>query len=88
MNYEEDFNEKHSSKNIQDLMDIAIETSMLYIWDTIEEVGISTWIKSTPVSQEMKISVLDKMRIWFEAREEFEKCSLLKKGIESLESID
>lgn len=70
--------------NLKSLYDESLKRSMEFAYSTIEEMGMELWLKSIPMNQERKLKILTNMIDWYEKREEYEKCSVLLKGKQSL----
>ena len=60
--------------------------SMRFAYDMIEEMGIETWMTSLPIERDRQITILSNMLQWHEDREEFEKCVVLKKGLDTVKA--
>ena len=61
--------------------------SMRFAFNMIEEMGIETWMKTLPMAKDRKITILSNMLRWHEEQEEFEKCVILKKGLDTAKSM-
>jgi len=60
--------------------------SMRFAYSMIEEMGVERWMKSIPIAKNRKVTILTNMLKWHEEREEFEKCVVLKKGLDHVKS--
>jgi hypothetical protein len=60
--------------------------SMRFAFSMIEEMGIETWMKSLPMAKDRQITILSNMLQWHEDQEEFEKCIILKKGLDTVKA--
>lgn len=59
-----------------------LEKSMRFAYDMIVEMGVERWSESIPIAKNRKVVILENMLKWHEEREEYEKCSVLKKGLD------
>jgi hypothetical protein len=59
-----------------------IGKSMRFAFSMIEEMGIERWMTSLPQEKERQITILSNMLQWHEEREEYEKCVILKNGLD------
>lgn len=75
-----------SEIRMRELWEESIKTSMNFAYSTIEELGMETWLSTVPMNSDRKLRILTNMLDWHEKREEFEKCSVIVKGIRLLES--
>jgi protein-arginine kinase activator protein McsA len=73
---------------IKELWEKSIEESMKYAYSAIEEMGMEVWLKTVPMNEERKLRILTNMLDWHEKREEFEKCALIVKGVNSLKTVN
>jgi hypothetical protein len=72
---------------LQDLYQEQVRISMEYAWSTIESTSIDVWVRSLPISSDRKQTILQNMMDWFEEREEYEKCIILKRGFRFIDEI-
>ena len=63
-----------------------IGKSMRFAFSMIEEMGIERWMTSLPQEKERQITILSNMLQWHEEREEYEKCVILKKGLDTVKN--
>ena len=74
-------------ERMQDFHDKMRAESMAEAYRFINEVGILFWIrKDMYVKNSRKLNILNKMVIYFQELEEYEKCAYLMKCIRTLES--
>jgi hypothetical protein len=73
---------------IKEQWELSIEESMKYAYSAIEEMGMEVWLKTVPMNEERKLKILTNMLDWHEKREEFEKCALIVKGVNSLKAVN
>ena len=71
---------------LEEIMEEGLNMSMNYAWETIEQISIDRWCKTIPFAPERKIKILNNMITWFSDREEYEKCAVLAKGVNILQS--
>jgi hypothetical protein len=72
---------------MRDFHDKMRAESMAEAYRFINEVGILFWIrKDMYVKNSRKLNILNKMVIYFQELEEYEKCAYLMKGIRTLDS--
>jgi hypothetical protein len=71
---------------MQEFHDKMRAESMAEAYRFINEVGILFWIrKDMYVKNSRKLNILNKMVLYFQELEEYEKCAYLMKGIRMLE---
>jgi|NOAtaT_7_FD_contig_31_3959064_length_833_multi_6_in_0_out_0_2 hypothetical protein len=92
-NEDDFFNDMNSvdpvdSAMLREIWEAELEKSMRFAFSMIEEMGVDRWATSIPFNKERKLRILDNMLDWHVQREEYEKCSILKKGIDKLQSIN
>lgn len=69
-------------KSLEELIQLILEQSMVNAMETIEELGIDMWLSDeVPMSIERKCSIMEKMMDWFEEREQYERCALLRDAL-------
>lgn len=61
-----------------------ITRSMQFAFSMIEDLGIEIWLNHIHIPNHRKITILSNMLKWHELREEFEKCAILKVGIDMI----
>jgi hypothetical protein len=74
------------SERLKSIWESELEKSMRFAYSMIEEMGIKRWTESIPISKERKITILNNMLDWHVNREEYEKCSIIKKGLDEISS--
>lgn len=73
-------------ERMQEFHDKMRAESMAEAYRFINEVGILFWIrKDMYVKNSRKLNILNKMVLYFQELEEYEKCAYLMKGIRILE---
>ena len=83
----DDFEEDGFQERMKDFHDKMRAESMAEAYRFINEVGILFWIrKDMYVKNSRKLNILNKMVIYFQELEEYEKCAYLMKGIRTLDS--
>ena len=60
--------------------------SMRFAYSMIEEMGVERWMRSIPIAKDRKVTILSNMLKWHEEQEEFEKCVILKKGLDTVKA--
>jgi hypothetical protein len=71
---------------LEEIWQEEIIKSMNFAYGMIEEMGIETWMTSLPIERDRKITILSNMLQWHEDQEEFEKCAILKKGLDTIKN--
>jgi len=64
--------------------ELIFEQSMNFTYKTIEILGIELWVKTLSKSETSKKNILTNMLVWFEKHEEYEKCQIIKNGLNFL----
>ena len=73
---------------MRDFHDKMRAESMAEAYRFINEVGILFWIrKDMYVKNSRKLNILNKMVVYFQELEEYEKCAYLMKGVRTLENV-
>lgn len=87
----EDFefnNDPVEEQRLQEFVNQLIEISIRSAYETIDQMGMETWIDEIPLSRQRKLKIMNRMIQFFELVEEFEKCAFLLKGVRQLEPND
>lgn len=63
-----------------------ITRSMQFAFSMIEDLGIEIWLNHIDIAKDRKITILSNMLKWHELREEFEKCVILKIGLDMIKN--
>jgi hypothetical protein len=82
-----DFDDPVDKAKLEAVWESELEKSMRFAYSMIEEMGIERWSTSIPFNAERKLRILDNMLDWHVKREEYEKCTVLKKGIDTIKSL-
>lgn len=89
-NDEEDFLDDMNSidpveeSRLKAVWESELEKSMRFAYSMIEEMGVTRWADSIPITKERKLVILNNMLDWHVNREEYEKCTIIKQGIDGL----
>ena len=70
---------------IQEFLDELVAISIRSAYETIEEMGMDSWIDEVPIEASRKRKIMTRMIQFFEACEEFEKCAFLVKGVKLID---
>ena len=88
-NEDDFFNEMNSidpvdEAKLKEMWESELETSMRFAYSMIEEMGVDRWMSSIPFAKERKLTILNNMLDWHVNREEYEKCVIIKNGIDTI----
>ena len=74
--------EDREPKSFEELIQLILEQSMVNAIEIIEEIGIEMWLSDeVPMSIERKCAIMEKMMTWFEEREQYDRCALLRDAL-------
>lgn len=83
-NYEDEFEKLRSNDKLEAAINAELEISMRQAYRVIEEMGWMRWNREVPYSSERKRVIVQNMLEWHEAREEYERCAFILKGLQSI----
>jgi hypothetical protein len=74
---------------LKEIYDSELEHSMRWSFDRMETIGIDKWFQIFPYHPDKKIRIVENMISWFAdpAREEYEKCAYLKRGLDEVKKL-
>ena len=83
----EDFNQYDPLEEVRlnKIRNSGLEETMRFAFTRIDSLGLNNWIKAlSEKTEDYRFNILNNMLIWFEEREEYEKCAKIKTWIEKL----